>query len=42
MVEQRQSLQRNIAEHRYAARWQHSEIGDGFGKLTSRDWMDAW
>jgi hypothetical protein len=25
-VEARQSLQRNIVEHKYAARWQHSEM----------------
>jgi len=41
MVEARQSLQRSIAEHRYAAKWQDPEIEEQSGKLTSRDWMDA-
>jgi hypothetical protein len=42
IVEVRQSLQRSIVEHRYAARWQHSEIEQQFGKFTSLDWIDAW
>jgi hypothetical protein len=42
MVEVRQSLQRSIAEHKYAAVRQHSDIGERVDKLTSLDWMDAW
>lgn len=41
MVEVRHILQRSIVEHRYAAWWQHCEMGERIGKLTNLDWIDA-
>lgn len=41
IVDPRQSLHRSIAEHKYAAVWQHSATPCLSGKPTRRDWIDA-